>query len=137
MESFKKCKSHLRNYGASLPLGITNSTSWLPLVVHSVPKCMPYVVLHGIQCPSLPGCEYMWLINSCQLHLSGVRCCMFHQPPNTWEKNLSFISWVNRKQPKYFPKKYVLGSSNFSLFLKIQLISALIFPISSIKFNWI
>lgn len=45
------------------------------LLAHSVPKCNPHVALHGMF--SSLDCDYMWLRNSGESHLSGVRCHVF------------------------------------------------------------
>lgn len=47
--------------------------------VHSVPECN-CVVLHGMQYPLPPTCEYRGLINCCQFSLSSVSCHAFGHP---------------------------------------------------------
>lgn len=49
----------------------------LPLTAPGCSLCcwgQPCVALHGRQCLLFLVCEYMWLTNCCQSHLSSVRC---------------------------------------------------------------
>ena len=47
------------------------------LLIHSAPKCKPWVAPRDMQCPPPPDCEYMWLIHCHQSHLRSVGYCVF------------------------------------------------------------
>ena len=77
----------------------------------------------------------MWLINSCQLHLSGVRCYVFHHFPNSWARiPVSPTGWIGGNQ-NIFQRVSFRFLGFFSFFLFISVISALIFLISCIGFK--
>lgn len=62
------------------------------LLLHSLPLTAPAGSLFESAAPCGPafsslGCEYMWLINSCQSHLSSVKCHVFghsYNPRTQW-----------------------------------------------------
>lgn len=54
-----------------------------PLLAPCVPKCNTLVFLHGMWCSAPLGCEYKWLINFCQSHLSNIGGHVFGHPYNS------------------------------------------------------
>lgn len=75
--SYKSITCSCRKQRAPHPLVTTKLAFHNPVLAHSAPKCTCDVALCSPRHPPTPGCEYKWLINCCQSHLSHVGCRVF------------------------------------------------------------